>query len=354
MGLQPCARIGILGGGQLGRMLAMAGARLGLDMVIFDPEPDCPASRVAADTVTAPYADLDAVARFAASVDAVTYEFENVPVETAAEAARHAPLRPGVKALEAAQDRVTEKRFLNAHGAPTVEFRPVDSAQGARAAADALGAPGILKTRRMGYDGKGQAVVRDPAQAADAFDQIGARPAILEAFAPFTRELSIIAARGLEGQVTAFPLSENIHGGGILRETRAPAAASDAVAAEAWRIAEAILSALDYVGVLTVELFELEGGRVLVNEIAPRVHNSGHWTEAACRVSQFEQHIRAVAGWPLADPAPVRPARMINLIGEDAAQWADWLADPSAVLHLYGKRRARPGRKMGHVTLLGD
>lgn len=354
MGLQPCARIGILGGGQLGRMLAMAGARLGLDIVIFDPQADCPASRVAAQTVTAPYEDLAAVARFAKSVDAVTYEFENVPVETAAEAARHAPLRPGVEALEVGQDRVTEKTFLNAQGAPTVDFRAVDRAEDARAAAQALGLPAILKTRRFGYDGKGQAVIRDLADAAEAFAQIGAKPAILEAFAPFKRELSVIAARGADGAVIAFPLSENTHGDGILKETRAPARVSPAAAAEARRIAEAVLAALDYVGVLTVELFELEDGRLLVNEIAPRVHNSGHWTEAACRISQFEQHMRAVAGWPLGDPEPVRPARMVNLIGEGVEQWRDWLAHPNAVLHLYGKRDARPGRKMGHVTVLED
>ena len=354
MGLTPCARIGILGGGQLGRMLAMAGAKLGLDVVIFDPQADCPASRVAAETVTASYEDLAAVARFAKSVEAVTYEFENVPVRTAAEAARHAPLRPGVTALEVAQDRVTEKTFLNAHGAPTVDFRAVDSAQEARAAAEALGLPSILKTRRFGYDGKGQAVIRALGAAAGAFQQIGARPAILEAFASFKRELSIIAARGADGAVMAFPLSENTHGEGILKETRAPVRASEAILAEARRIAEAVLAALDYVGVLTVELFELEDSRLLVNEIAPRVHNSGHWTEAACRISQFEQHMRAVAGWPLGDPAPVRPARMINLIGEDADGWRDWLAHHNAVLHLYGKRDARAGRKMGHVTLLED
>lgn len=352
--LSPCARIGILGGGQLGRMLAMAGARLGLDVVIFEPQPGCPASRVAAETITAPYEDLDAVARFASRVDAVTYEFENVPVDTAHEAARHAPLRPGVKALEVAQDRIVEKTFLNDHAAPTVAFRTVQSADDARSATEDLGAPAILKTRRFGYDGKGQAVVRDPGAAAAAFQAIGEQPAILEAFAPFTRELSILAARSETGNIKAYPLVENIHGEGILRETRAPAEVDGETQAEAERIARAILTALDYVGVLAVELFALEDGRLLVNEIAPRVHNTGHWTEAACRISQFEQHMRAVAGWPLADPAPIRKARMLNLIGEDANAWADWLADPKAVLHLYGKRQTRPGRKMGHVTLLED
>lgn len=350
--LSPCSRIGVLGGGQLGRMLALAGARLGLDVVIFDPEPDCPASRVAAETVTAAYDDLAAVARFAKSVDAVTYEFENVPVETALEAAKHAPLRPGANALEAAQDRLTEKTFLNAHGAPTVAFQTVDDAGRAREAAEALGAPAILKTRRFGYDGKGQQVIRTVDEAEAAFAAIGARAAILEAFAPFERELSIVAARSLDGEVRAFPLSENRHADGILRETLAPAEADAAVRAEALRIVTALLEALDYVGVLAVELFALDDGRLLVNEIAPRVHNTGHWTQDACLTDQFEQHMRAVAGWPLGDPAPFAPARMVNLIGSDADTWERWLTEPGAVLHLYGKRETRDGRKMGHVNIV--
>jgi 5-(carboxyamino)imidazole ribonucleotide synthase len=350
--LSPDGRIGILGGGQLGRMLALAAGRLGLDVVIFDPEADCPASRVAAQTVTAPYEDLDAVARFAQSVDVVTYEFENVPARTARAAAKHAPLRPGVTALNVAQDRVREKTFLNEHGAPTVAFRAVLSAADARDAVEALGVPAILKTRRFGYDGKGQAVVHSVKYAEAVFEAIGARPAILEAFAPFVRELSVIAARGLDGAVRVFPPGENIHEGGILRETRAPAALSDAVRAEALRIAETILTALDYVGVIGVELFELEDGTLLVNEIAPRVHNTGHWTMDACACDQFEQHVRAVAGWPLGDPEPLVPARMINLIGHDADDWARWLSEPGAVLHLYGKRETREGRKMGHVNIL--
>lgn len=352
--LSPCARIGILGGGQLGRMLASAGSRLGLDVVIFDPQENCPASRVAAQTVTAAYEDLEAVARFAKSVDAVTYEFENVPVATAAEAARHAPLRPGVKALEVAQDRLVEKTFMNDHAAPTVAFQAVDSAEAATRAAEVLGVPAILKTRRFGYDGKGQAVVRAIEGAAKAFGDIGEKPAILEAFAPFVREVSVIAARGVDGDILTYPLCENAHANGILRETLAPAKASGPVADEAVRIARTLLEALDYVGVLAVELFELRDGTLLVNEIAPRVHNTGHWTDAACRVSQFEQHMRAVAGWPLADPAPIRPARMINLIGDDVDAWQDWLTNPKATLTLYGKRETRRGRKMGHVTLFED
>ncbi|MBI1263371.1 MAG: 5-(carboxyamino)imidazole ribonucleotide synthase [Alphaproteobacteria bacterium] len=351
--LRPADRIGILGGGQLGRMLALAAARLGLDVVIFDPDPDCPAGRVAAQLVCAPYEDLAAVARFAASVQAVTFEFENVPVASAREAARHAPLRPGAQALETAQDRVTEKTFLNAHGAQTVAFRPVASAQDARDAMVALGAPAILKTRRFGYDGKGQAVVRSADEAAAAFERFQSRPAILEAFAPFRRELSIVAARGADGAVRAYPVSENRHADGILRESFAPARISAFAAAEADRIARAILDALDYVGVIAVELFELEDGSLRVNEIAPRVHNTGHWTMDACAACQFEQHVRAVAGWPLGDPSALRSARMINLIGSEAGDWPRWLAEPGANLHLYGKREAREGRKMGHVTLTG-
>jgi 5-(carboxyamino)imidazole ribonucleotide synthase len=350
--VSPTGRIGILGGGQLGRMLALAAGRLGLDVVIFDPEPDCPASRVAAQTITAAYQDLDAVARFAASVDVVTYEFENVPADTAQAASQHAPLRPGVMALDVAQDRVTEKTFLNDHGAPTVAFRAVASAEEARAAAEALGVPAILKTRRFGYDGKGQAVVHTVDGAGEAFAAIGEQPAILEAFAPFVRELSVIAARGVDGAVRAYRAGENTHEGGILRETRAPAPVSDETGAEVLRIAETILTALDYVGVIGVELFELEDGRLLVNEIAPRVHNTGHWTMDACLCDQFEQHIRAVAGWPLGDPEPFAAARMINLIGADADDWTRWLTEPGAALHLYGKRETRDGRKMGHVNIV--
>ncbi|PWE18658.1 5-(carboxyamino)imidazole ribonucleotide synthase [Marinicauda salina] len=350
--LEPGARVGILGGGQLGRMLAMAAARLGLDAVIFAPEHDSPASRVAAETIVAEYDDLDAVARFAGSVSAVTYEFENVPVATAEAAAAEAPVRPGPKALEVAQDRLVEKTFLNDHAAPTVAFENAESAAEARAAFETLGGPAILKTRRFGYDGKGQAVVRSAEEAGAAFDEIGGHPAILEAFADFRREISIVAARDVEGHVAAYPVSENLHGEGILRECAAPARADAAVVAEAERIAATLLEALDYVGVIAVELFELDDGKLLVNEIAPRVHNTGHWTMDACACSQFEQHIRAVAGWGLGDPAPHSAARMINLIGDEANAWKRWLAHDDAVLHLYGKRGVRPGRKMGHVNIL--
>lgn len=350
--LKPGARIGILGGGQLGRMLALDAARLGFDCVIFTPEDDSPAARVAAACEIAPYEDLEAVARLAASVDVVTYEFENVPVETAQAAGRHAPLRPGVKALEVCQDRVTEKRFVNEAGIETTPWQAVSSAEDAVAAAQALGVPAILKTRRLGYDGKGQQVVRRVEDAASAFEALGGVPCILEAFAPFTREVSVVAARSVDGAVAAFPLAENHHEGGILRVSTAPAPGADGLAGEALRIASAILSGLDYVGVLAVELFVLEDGRLWVNEIAPRVHNTGHWTMDACTVSQFEQHIRAIAGWPLGDPAPHSAARMDNLIGADVERWQALASEPGVCLHLYGKGEAREGRKMGHVNRL--
>lgn len=350
--LKPGSRIGILGGGQLGRMLAMSAAQLGFDVHIFTPEDNSPAARVAAATMVAPYEDLDAVARFAAGVDVVTYEFENVPVATAQAAAEHAPLRPGVRALEVCQDRVAEKSFVNAAGLETTLWRAIASEDEAEAAIAALGTPAILKTCRLGYDGKGQSVIREASAAREAFRALGGVPCILEAFAPFEREVSVVAARGVDGAVAAYPLVENHHEGGILRTTIAPAPGADALAEDALRIATGVLAGLDYVGVLAVELFAMGDGRLLVNEIAPRVHNTGHWTMDACAVSQFEQHIRAVAGWKLGDPSPHSAARMENLIGSDALRWQALASEPGACLHLYGKGEAREGRKMGHVNRL--
>lgn len=350
--LKPGSRIGILGGGQLGRMLAMSAARLGFDVHIFTPEDNSPAARVAAATMVAPYEDLDAVARFAAGVDVVTYEFENVPVATAQATAEHAPLRPGVRALEVCQDRVAEKSFVNAAGLETTLWRAVATENEAETAIAALGVPAILKTCRLGYDGKGQQVIREASAAREAFAALGGVPCILEAFAPFEREVSVVAARGVDGAVAAYPLVENHHEGGILRTTIAPAPGAEALKGEALRIATAILEGLDYVGVLAVELFAMGDGRLLVNEIAPRVHNTGHWTMDACAVSQFEQHIRAVAGWTLGDPSPHSAARMENLIGADANRWQKLAAEPGACVHLYGKGEAREGRKMGHVNRL--
>ncbi len=334
-------------------MLALAAARLGFDVAVLTPEPDSPAARVSAHEIVADYEDADALARLAELADVVTYEFENVPAGAVERlVGLGVEVAPGLKALAAAQDRVAEKTFLNDAGAATVAFAAIDAPDDIAPALARLGAPALLKTRREGYDGKGQAWITRPGEARDAWTRIGGRPAILEARADFRRELSVIAARGRDGRVAAYPPSENQHAGGILRRTLAPADVSPEVAAEAMRIAGLILAALDYVGVIGVELFQLSDRRLLVNEIAPRVHNTGHWTADACEVDQFEQHIRAAAGWPLGPTQPFARAEMLNLIGEEALDWRGLAADPAARLWLYGKRDVAPGRKMGHVTRL--
>jgi 5-(carboxyamino)imidazole ribonucleotide synthase len=352
--LPPGSTIGVLGGGQLGRMLALAAARLGFDVVILTPEVDSPASRVAARTLVADYADPKALAELARLAQVVTYEFENVPVAAVEALVAHGvEVAPGAFALATAQDRVVEKSFFrDAGAAPTVDFVAVDSPADIVAGLQQLGAPALLKTRREGYDGKGQTWVADAADAEAAFARIGARPAILEAKATFRRELSVIAARSRDGRVAAYPLSENHHRDGVLRTSIAPADAAGATRAEALQIAERTLERLGYVGVAGIELFEDVAGHLLVNEFAPRVHNSGHWTLDACQVDQFEQHIRAVAGWPLGPTDMFAAAEMENLLGEAALDWAALAADPAARLWLYGKREVAPGRKMGHLTRL--
>jgi len=351
--LAPGSVIGILGGGQLGRMLATAGAALGFDVHVYEPEPDCPAARVAARAFSAPWDDAGAVQAFAERCDAITYEFENVPVETVAIAARVSDLRPGARSLELTQDRLVEKTFINEAGVATVPFAPVDDPAGLDAAIESIGLPAVLKTRRFGYDGKGQAWIREPGDAAKAWQAIGEKPAILEGAAAFKRELSVVAARALDGTVKAWPLGANVHGDGILKQTTAPAPGVDAdTQARALDIARRIGGGLEHVGVFAVELFDLGADGLVVNEIAPRVHNTGHWTMDACGCGQFEQHMRAVAGWPLGDPAPHSACVMTNLIGEDANDWPALAADPAARLHLYGKRAVRAGRKMGHVNRL--
>ena len=351
--LAPGSVIGILGGGQLGRMLATAGAALGFDVHVYEPEPDCPAARVAARAFSAPWDDAGAVQAFAERCDAITYEFENVPVETVAIAARVSRLRPGARSLELTQDRLVEKTFINEAGVATVPFAPVDDLAGLESGIDSIGLPAVLKTRRFGYDGKGQAWIREPGDAAKAWQAIGEKPAILEGAAAFIRELSVVAARALDGTVKAWPLGENVHGDGILKQTAAPAPGVDAATQDrALDIARRIGDGLEHVGVFAVELFDLGSDGLVVNEIAPRVHNTGHWTMDACGCGQFEQHMRAVAGWPLGDPAPHSACVMTNLIGEDANDWPALAADPAARLHLYGKRSVRAGRKMGHVNRL--
>lgn len=349
--LAPGSTIGILGGGQLGRMLALSSARLGFDVAILDPEPDCPASRVCARHLCAPYEDPDALADLARTSGVVTLEFENVPAGAlAALTGQGVPVAPGPHALAAAQDRVAEKTFLNGVGAPTVAFAPADSPEAAARAAAELGGRVLIKTRREGYDGKGQAWAASPEAAAEVFRTLGGRPVIVEAPAAFRRELSVIAARGWNGDIAAFPMAENVHRNGILHLSSAPATVAPAQAAEAARIADRILSGLDYVGVIGIELFELDGGSLLVNEIAPRVHNSGHWTQDGAETDQFEQHIRAIAGWPLGPVGARARVEMENLLGEALHDWAAIAAEPNARLHLYGKREARTGRKMGHVN----
>jgi len=351
--LEPGQTIGILGGGQLGRMLAQAAARLGFDVAILDPEPGSPAGRVSAQSIVAAYDDPEGLEALAQVARIVTYEFENVPAAAVARLAEMGvEVAPGPKALAVAQDRLEEKQFLNARGAPTVAFAPADGPESAVAAAEQVGAPVLMKTRREGYDGKGQRWVEHAPDAARAFAELGGVPVIVEAAADFVRELSVIAARGRDGATAVYPPAENHHEGGILRRSIAPARVSQALTDQAERIAARVLAGLDYVGVIGIELFEMRDGTLLVNEFAPRVHNTGHWTMDGCQVDQFEQHIRAVAGWPLGPTAPVARVEMLNLLGEEADGWARYAAEPETRVHLYGKRGATPGRKMGHVNRL--
>jgi 5-(carboxyamino)imidazole ribonucleotide synthase len=351
--LAPGAVIGILGGGQLGRMLAMAAARLGFDVAVLDPEPDAPAKRLAAHRLTGAYDDPFELLKLAAIADVITFEFENVPAQAIAilEAAG-AQVAPGAQALAVAQDRLAEKVFLNEAGAPTVAFAEANQTDDIAEALQRLGQPLLLKSRRGGYDGKGQAWVRLPREAASAFAAVGNVPCIVEAPADFRRELSVIAARGRGGEIALYPLAENHHENGILRRTVAPAKATATTLAQAERIAATLLAALGYVGVIGIELFERDDGRLLVNEFAPRVHNTGHWTLDGCEVDQFEQHIRAIAGWPLGPTEAIARVEMTNLIGDEANDWARLASEPETRLWLYGKAEARPGRKMGHVNRL--
>lgn len=342
-------RVGVLGGGQLARMLALEGVALGHRFTVLEAVPDPPAG-VASTVIAAPYDDLGGLARVAAASDVVTYEFENVPAESAAYLAARLPALPPPIALEVAQDRLAEKEMFRELGIPTAPFGRIDAPADVEDALAVSGLPAVFKTRRLGYDGKGQLVVRSPSDAARARDVL-AGPLIAESFVAFERELSVLAVAGRDGSRVFYPLTENHHAGGILRASYAPAPGLDpALQAEGERLAALVLDRLDYVGVLAIELFEA-GGRLLANEMAPRVHNSGHWTLNGADVSQFENHVRAVTGLPLARPRVPGPAAMVNIIGE--------LPDPAAVasvpgahLHLYDKA-ARPGRKLGHVNVTG-
>ena len=347
------ATIGILGGGQLGRMLALAAARLGFKCHVLCPDPHSPAFDVVRRVTEADYLDMAALDRFAADVDVVTYEFENVPAETATFLSARKPVLPDPKVLATTQDRLIEKEFVRSLGIGTADFAAVDSPDMLASALRKVGRPAVLKTRRFGYDGKGQVMVRDGGDPSVLFNDLGGQAQILEAFVAFEREISVVAARSASGQIESFDVIENEHSDHILKTSRVPATVTPAVAAQARRIAETIAEAFGYVGVLAVEMFVVKDGAghaVLVNEIAPRVHNSGHWTIDGASVSQFEQHIRAVAGLPLGLPIRRGRVEMVNLLGDDVRDLGRWLATPGAAVHLYGKTAVRPGRKMGHVT----
>ncbi|MEQ9258396.1 MAG: 5-(carboxyamino)imidazole ribonucleotide synthase [Roseovarius sp.] len=347
--LAPGATIGILGGGQLGRMLSVAASRLGFKTCIFEPGGDCPASHVANYHFQKPYDDTEALRAFAAASDVITYEFENIPTEALDLLEGLAPVRPGREALRVSQDRLTEKDFLAGLGLGTAPYAAVESAEDLEKALAEIGTPAILKTRLFGYDGKGQARIMSPDDAPQALADMAGQPAILEGFVAFSHEVSVIGARGMSGEVACFDPGENLHEAGILRTTTVPARLGTAQRTDAVLLAGRILNALDYVGVMGVELFVTRSGLV-VNEIAPRVHNSGHWTQQGCTIDQFEQHIRAVAGWPLGDGSRHADVVMENLIGDDMEKLATLAREPRTSIHLYGKAEVKPGRKMGHVN----
>ena len=356
--LRPGLTLGILGGGQLGRMLAQAAADFGLQSHIYAPEADSPAFELGAAYTCAPYSDRYSLQNFAETVDAVTFEFENVPTATLdrlAKARSGLKIFPPAKALAITQDRIAEKSFMRDLGLKTAPFAAVDGLDSLELALAEISAPAILKTRRMGYDGKGQARVGSAKDAAAAYEEIGGQSAILEGFVSFTREISVIAARGQDGAVVSYEACENAHRNHILSRTTLPAAITPKTAERAREAAELIIASLDYVGVLAVEMFVIGTGAgedVVMNEIAPRVHNSGHWTIEGATTSQFEQHVRAVMGLPLGSTARRGLIEMDNLLGEDMHRVTGLLETEGAHLHLYGKKQARKGRKMGHVTFV--
>jgi 5-(carboxyamino)imidazole ribonucleotide synthase len=351
--LPPGSIVGILGGGQLGRMLALAAARLGLKTHIYSDEPDVPAFDVSVVSTVGSFADEAALSAFAANVDVVTCEFENVPARALEIAGKKAPVHPPAKAFAVAQDRLVEKDFMRNLGIQVADYADVHDERSLRDALARVELPAILKTRRFGYDGKGQALVRNEAEALAAFKELRGQPALIERLVAFEREISVLVVRGQDGTLKFYNPVENVHQNGILAISRVPARIHDDCAEEARRIAGKVAEALGHVGVLCVEMFQREEApRLLVNEIAPRVHNSGHWTIDACLVSQFENHIRAIAGWPLGGTARHSDAVMSNLIGADVERWRELAAEEGVAVHLYGKGEARPGRKMGHTTRL--
>jgi len=346
--LPPGSTIGILGGGQLGQMLSLAAHRLGLHTHIYTDSENSPAIHAARHYTIGDYNDPEKLAKFSSQVDLVTYEFENIPVKTVKALIDTVPVFPGVKPLNVAQDRLVEKTFISGEAkVPVTEFADIKSVSDVKDAVKKLGLPLILKTRRLGYDGKGQVIIRDQADIETAFKALGNVPIIAEQFVPFGREISVICARSTQGEIKAYPIIENVHRDGILHQSTAPAKTDNPLALEK---AINILTALDYIGVLAVEFFELKTGELLVNEIAPRVHNSGHWTQNAGCTDQFELHIRAICGWPLGNTTPKHSVVMENLIGEDIHAWADLADQPNVHIHHYGKSDARAGRKMGHIN----
>jgi 5-(carboxyamino)imidazole ribonucleotide synthase len=352
--LSPGATVGILGAGQLGRMLAISALKIGLRCHVYAPEAEAPSHDAAHARTVAPYEDREALRAFAEACDLITFEFENVPTATVEFLEELKPVRPSPRALSVAQDRLSEKSFLRELGLQTAPFLDVPDAGALIRAVREIGRPAILKTRRFGYDGKGQTMIREGSDLGAVHRALGAGQMILEGFVAFEREVSVIAARSLEGAIAAYDLCENEHERHILARTRVPARVAASLEPEARSIAAQILEGLDYVGVIGVEMFcarAPDGAeRLIVNEIAPRVHNSGHWTIEGAETSQFEQHMRAIAGWPLGSTTRRGVVEMRNLIGEEADDWRDILAEPDMSLHLYGKMQARPGRKMGHVT----
>lgn len=356
--IPPGSTIGVLGGGQLGRMFAMAARRLGYRVHTLAPEDDTPTGQIADVEINAAYDDLDAVRAFASRVDVVTFEFENVPAAAAAVAEEQGIVRPNGRALHVAQNRLREKTFLAEHGLPVTPFARVQSEADLAAAIDRIGCPAVLKTVAFGYDGKGQLAILNRAAAMAAWESLGRQEAILEAFIDLDREISVIGARGVDGEWTSFEAIENAHVHHILDVSVAPADVKPALAAHATEVTRLVLEALDYIGILCVEFFVARDGRLLINELAPRPHNSGHLTFDACRTSQFEQQVRAICGLPLGSTELLQPAAMANLLGDlwenGDPNWAFALSFPEVKLHLYGKATPRPGRKMGHLTALAQ
>lgn len=349
--LPPLSTIGILGGGQLGRMMAMAAAQMGYHVHIYCPEENCPASEASKYTTTGKYDDTAALVKFAKSVDVVTYEFENIPAEPVAEITKYANVFPSPQILATSQHRVLEKQEINKMGIATAPFVPVSSVGGLHEATQKIGIPSVLKTARMGYDGKGQFMLKSVNDIEKAWEKLGGSELILEGFVDFSMEISVIVARDIKGNIQCYCPVQNIHKNHILHETIAPAPISEKLATEAENIAKKIADGLNLVGLLAIEMFVTADG-ILVNELAPRPHNSGHWTIDAAITNQFEQTIRAVCGLVLGNPARLCDARMLNLIGDDVDDWEKYSSEKNAKLHLYGKKETKPGRKMGHVTYL--